>query len=469
MGLLQRISEARAPASQRSITTVDGYLGALNSFNFNGNVYPLSGVQQTLGGEPVERIGHDLAGYAQAAYASNGPVFACMLVRQLVFSAVRFRWQRIQDGKPSDMFGTPELGLLERPWFGGTTQDVLNRVIQYADLAGNAYSTRDTPMVRLDGDGQGDVVPLRPDWVDIVLAARRINGGQAGWRRVGYLYTEGGHTSGNDPVPLPLDEISHFAPIPDPLASWRGMSWLTPVIREIQNDKLMSRHQEKFFANAATPNMIVTLDKDVTREQLRLFKEQMDAGHKGVEHAFETLYLGGGADATVVGSNFQEMTFTELTGASETRIASAAGVPPIVAGFAKGLESATYSNYGMARRRFADGTMHPLWQNVAGSLEPLLTKPPLRRGEIPAQIRLWYDAADVPFLREDEKDAAEIQQLQASTIRQLVDGGYTPESVIAAVESGDWRLLDHTGLFSVQLQSPGSQQQPQLPAGSDDD
>jgi hypothetical protein len=70
-------------------------------------------------------------------------------------------------------------------------------------------------------------------------------------------------------------------------------------------------------------------------------------------------------------------------------------------------------------------------------------------------VRLWYDADNVPFLREDEKDAAEIQGARATTIAGLITAGFTPESVVKAVEAGDYRLLQHTGLYSVQLQAPG--------------
>lgn len=458
MGLLERISERRAPA--RSITTVDDYLGVLNQFMFQGNTYGLSGVQQTLGSEPAERIPNDLVGYAQAAYMANGPVFACMAVRQLIFSAIRFQWQQLSDGSPSRMFGSAELGKLERPWFGGTTQDLLNKTIQYADLAGNSYAIEDTSFARIDGDGQSEIVVLRPDWMQIVLKPRLMDAGngkrgQVGYRRIGYLYTEGGTQSGHESVPFLLNEVSHFAPHPDPLGAWRGMSWLTPVIRELSNDKLMTRHQQKFFENGATVNMVVKVDKDVKVDDFKKFKAIMEAEHVGIENAYKMLFLGGGADATVVGSNFDDMTFTELVGAAETRIAAAAGVPPIIAGFTKGLEAATYSNYGQARRRLADGTMHPLWQNATGSFEPLLRRPPGRD-----RVRLWYDAHDVPFLREDEKDAAEIQGRRASTIRGLVDAGYTPDSVVAAVEANDFRLLVHSGLYSVQLQPPGTGQAP---------
>ena len=250
-----------------------------------------------------------------------------------------------------------------------------------------------------------------------------------------------------------LDEVAHFAPQPDPLASYRGMSWLTPVLREIQNDKAMGGHQAAFYANAATPNLSVSMDKDVRHEAFLRFKESMDSNHRGVRNAYKTLYLGGGADVKVIGADFKQMDFTSLQGHGETRVSAAGGVPPVIAGFSEGLAAATYSNYGQARRRFADGTMHPLWQNSAGSLASVIDAPPGG-----GDIRLWYDSTGVPFLREDRKDAVEIAAAQAQTIRQLIETGYDPDSVVRAVTSEDYGLLlgRHSGLTSVQLQAPGA-------------
>ena len=68
-----------------------------------------------------------------------------------------------------------------------------------------------------------------------------IRGGQVGWRRRGLVYWEGGpHAPTAEPVAFLPDEYVHFAPIPDPLATYRGMSWLTPILREIENDKSMT-------------------------------------------------------------------------------------------------------------------------------------------------------------------------------------------------------------------------------------
>jgi hypothetical protein len=109
--------------------------------------------------------------------------------------------------------------------------------------------------------------------------------------------------------------------------------------------------------------------------------------------------------------------------------------------------------------------MRPLWRNRGRFARP--------DHYVPPSSELWYDDRDIPALREDEKDAAEIQQSQAVTIRELINAGYEPDSVVKAVTAGDYNLLTHTGLVSVQLQEPGAQQpasslngngQPQLPA-----
>jgi phage portal protein BeeE len=151
----------------------------------------------------------------------------------------------------------------------------------------------------------------------------------------------------------------------------------------------------------------------------------------------------------VVGADFKQIDFKSVQGHGETRLASAAGVPPIIPGFSEGLSSATYSNYGQALRRFSGLTMHPLWQSAAGSLQRIFPPPP--------GCRLWYDTRDVPFLREDAADLSEIQQNQAATISSYISAGFTPESSVAAVVQDDPELLRHTGLVSVQLWEPGAQ------------
>lgn len=446
---------ALVKTEQREIVSVDDYITALNQFAYSGFSYGFGGAagintQQTLAAHPVEPIPNDFRAYSQA-YRQNGIIFACMAVRMSVFSTIRFKWQKDNyDGMPSKLFGTSALEVFETPWVGGTTQDLLNRMIQDADLCGNSYQTLQ----------DGELIRLRPDWVQIILEQRDIKNADGstspiGWRKVGYAYSHGGISASNEPTLLGLREVAHFAPSPDPEATFRGQSWISSITPELMNDNLMRRHKQRFLENGATPNMVVSMDKTVSWENFQKFKAVMDKEHKGPNNAYKTLYLGAGADVKVVGANMQQMDFKSLQGHGETRIAAAAGVPPIIVGLSEGLESATYSNYGQARRRLADGTMHPLWQNAAGSLAILMDNPKPRNS-----TRLWYDTRNVPFLREDQKDEAEIQSTRAGTIGRLLDSGYEAKSVVAAVDANDFSLLVHTGLFSVQLQPPGTVAKP---------
>jgi hypothetical protein len=104
---------------------------------FNGLQYPLLG-RQTLGTK-TEEISADFQGLIEGAYKDNGVVFACMLARQLLFSEARFQFRRVRNGRPGELFGTPALSVLEKPWQNATTGDLLSRAIQDVDLEGNFY------------------------------------------------------------------------------------------------------------------------------------------------------------------------------------------------------------------------------------------------------------------------------------------------------------------------------------------
>jgi phage portal protein BeeE len=243
--------------------------------------------------------------------------------------------------------------------------------------------------------------------------------------------------------------VAYYAPLPDPDAHFLGMSWITPVLRELQGDQASTEHKWRFFENAATPNMAIKFDPAVGIDAVRQFKELLEEEHRGVANAFRTLFLGGGAVPVPVGSSFKDMDYAVIQGRAESRLAAAAGVPPSWVGFAEGLQGSSLNagNFQSARRRFSDGTMVHLWGNAASSLQPLLATPP--------GAALTYDPR-VPFMREDASDLAAIQEQEAATIAALVNNGFTPESVIKAVKNNVWSALVHSGMLSVQLQPPSS-------------
>lgn len=414
-------------------------------FTFGGQAYAL-GLQTTYGNsKAAEPPAYEFVSYIDALLKANGVVSAIELFRISVLAEARFLYQRFVNGRPGDLFSLPNLDILERPWPGGTTGDLIARMELDAFGAGNSYNT-------IVGD---EVVRLRPDWTQILLTERYDGlGQQVGYRKLGYAYTEDGPNSGNEAALFPANAVSHYAPFPDPLSPFRGMSWVTAVVREIVADGQMTTHKSSFLNNAATPNMIVKADAGMNIEKFKEFKALFLEEHEGAENAYKTLFLGGGADATLVGSSMQEMDFKSVQGAGETRIAAASGIHPVVLGLSEGMQGSSLNagNYAAAKRKTSDAALRPAWRNMAGSLETIVPAP--------TGARLWYDDRDVPFLLDDIQDRANVQQTAAITIRNLVDAGYEPESVVAAVMNEDMTLLVHSGLFSVQLQEAGTPQTP---------
>lgn len=403
-----------------------------------------------------ERIGNDFIGYVQGAYKADGIVFACMLARQMVFSEARFQWQRMLDGRPGDLFHTAALDLLDRPAPNQTTGELLSLLEADGSLAGNGYRTVADDAGRLGNAATGPgrcVVRMRSDWVTLVISSASGDPYALDARVVGYLFEPPAGYGDSGPVVLMPDEVAHYSPIPDPEARFRGMSWLTPILREIQADKSATSHKERFFANGAMLNTIIRFDKDIAPDAFTAFVDKFNASHQGSENAYKTLFLGGGADATIVGTDLKQIDFKSVQGAGETRIAAAARVSPVIVGLSEGMAGSSLNagNYTAAKRNFVDGTMRPLWRFASASLECLVGPPP-------TGSRLWFDDRDIAYLREDSKDAADILREDASSIRMLIDAGFVPDAVIEAVSAGDLRRLTghHSGLFSVQLQRAGS-------------
>ena len=447
--------------------SVDQYISeylfpAADQFGFNGHRYPF-GLNQTLVGQRIQEVSATLPGY-MAALRTCPPAFAAQMVRALVLSQARFVFRNtVMSAVPRKTFGTRALRVLERPWPKATTGELLSRMEWHAGLAGNAYVLRQPTRLRV----------LRPDWVGIIYGSARepddpslaIDG-----EIVGYVYQNGGWQSGNDPISVSVEDMAHWSPVPDPEQAGLGMSWITPAVREIQGDRAATEHKLRFFANGATPNLVVKGIPAVTKPQFDELVEMMEANHAGIANAYKTLYLTAGADATVVGSDLSQLDFKATQGAGETRITVLSRVPAALLGISEGLAGSTLNsgNFGMARRMFADTWIHPMLQDVSAALEPLVT--------VPTDAELWTDTADIPILREDAHDAAEIMQIESSTVANLVKEGFEWKSAVASVKSRDVALLKHTGLVSVQLHPPGTvvpsaapngQPVPALPAGKE--
>jgi len=464
MGLLDRVAETRRAPRTKDFSEPPFWLS-------DGLSLPLLSSTPLVG--DTEKIQHNFEGYVQGAYKAGGPVFAVIRVRQMIFAEARFQWREIRQGRPGNLFGSRELELLERPWPGGTTGELLSRAIVTADLGGAFYATTADDNGRFGkaatGPGQR-LVHMRPDWVTIAKTSRSGDPRALDARISSFIYQPpptGNGLRQPDPVLLLPDEVLYFSPQIDPLSQFSGMSWVTSIISEIRGDKAATAHKLKFFDNGATLGGGFTapadMPPDVFKTYVALFKEH----HRGAGKAYETAFIGGGFNPFNTMADFKQLDFTNLQGRAETRIASAGGVHPTLVGFSEGLQGSSLNagNFQAAARVTANITMRPLWRMFAASAQ-VITPPPRRPdGSVNDQANLWYDDRDIHFLHEDATDQAQIRQLDAQTLRTLVDGGYGPDAAVDFVKTNDLNSLvgSHSGLLPVQLQPPGTGG-PQAPA-----
>ena len=447
-GLLERFSRWLTPAKYEKRNDVDNWLSNYlipSTFSYNGTTYPV-GLRGTLAGNRAMEVVNTLPSHARVIQQSP-PAWGAQMVRAATLSQVRFTFRNPpwHPRTPRRQFSNSALRLLEQPWPNGSTGELVARMEWHEGLGGMAIVARRPDRLQV----------LRPDWCGILWGSQteELNPAHALDRELlGYVYQNGGlgySEFGYKPHFLLPDECIHWAPNGDPLDSSVGMSWITPAIRELQSDILAGQHKIKYWENGATPNLVVKGIPAVNREQFDEVVEMMEERHAGAANAFRTLYLTAGADADVIGNNFHEIDFRGITAAGETRISVLSRVPASILGITEGLQGSSLNagNFAAARRTFADTWVYPTLQDLAKSLAPLI--------EVPADAELWYDTQDMPLLREDAKDQAEIDLIKTQALRTLVDGGFEPEGAIKTVAPEWIDSLKHTGNVSVQLQPPG--------------
>jgi len=428
------------PVEERQ-STVDDLVMA-----FGGSQYLLSGgAPQGPPGVPSESAPDSFEQVVRQVYYRSGIVAACIAARAGLVSEARFKYRTFDTRK---MYGDQSLVPLEKPTPNATSGDILARFEQDASLSGNAYRLRIG----------NELHHVRPDHMHIILGSNDPDYEMADAPDatvVAYAYWPGGPSGPYDPRFYDPRDVAHYAPEPDPLMRFRGVSWVSSVFHEIETDRQMTAHKGKFLEKGVPP-FALKYPEEITRgdqgaerakDIITMFREQ----HARASRDWEALHLFGGADPVSIGLNFRDLDFKTIQGAGETRIASRARVPAAVLGISEGLQGSALNagNFGQARRQFGEQYAYPSLRQMCEALASLVA--------VPAGSELWYDLTDVAFLREDAKDAAEVIATQAQAIRTLVDGGMEADAAVGAVTGGDLSLLagNHTGLVPVQLQPPG--------------
>jgi phage portal protein BeeE len=381
----------------------------------------------TYGSPDKEAVSPAFAADTRFSLKENGVVFTTIQARISLLAEARFQFQRTAD---KDLFGDPRLRILEVPWPDANSGELITRMEQDVSLAGNAYIWAPP--------GEDRLVRWRPDWVTIISRMFPAAGG--GWYRevIGFHFEPPKEVRPDwgEPQTVPASEVVHWAPVPDPDANFRGMSWMTPVLREATADTGMTLYKQKYLNNAASPNLLIKYAQRLQPSTVDSIRERTQARYGGVGNAFGTLILDQGADATVIGANLSQMDFSGVQQGGADRVLSAGGVPGVIVGL-EPLRGAG-RGYQESMRKFADLWGRPQWRSLCGALQKLTPGADVDAGA----VRLWFDTADVAALQEGEQEKAQMSLIHAQAVLTFRNAGYTRESAVKAVQSGDVSQLE---------------------------
>jgi HK97 family phage portal protein len=276
----------------------------------------------------------------------------------------------------TELTAHPLLALIKRPNPAQSGRDLIESILSYLLVAGNAY----IEVSKLDGAPR-ELVILRPDRVKII-------GGSNGWPEA-YEYSVYGET-----IRLPAENILHIKMF-NPLNDYYGQAPLEAAQRSIDTHNAAGAWNKAMLDNAARPSgalVFAASEGRLTTEQFERIKSELESTYQGAGNAGRPMVLEGGLDWKEMGYSPKDMEFTETKNASAREIALAFGVPPMLLGIPG---DNTFANYAEANRTFWRQTVVPLMGRVTEALSNFLDP------QSQEKLRLTYDLDQVEALAPD--------------------------------------------------------------------
>src|SRR6185503_3450689 len=259
-----------------------------------------------------EQAVQNIVAAAQQAYETNGVVFAYTLVRMMMLAEAAFKFRSLKD---KHLFGNPDLRILEYPWPGATAGELWARMEQANSLSGNAF------VAKIEDD---ELLMLPANEVVIVSEVVTSSSGVKYKRPIGYDWDPNrlpGVTRNADAQFFTADEVAHWSPIPDPAARFRGMSWLSPVLREVGADSAMTSYKT-LYMDRGSPITAVKYARPLKPETIDYLMDRIQAKFGGAANAWKPLIFDQGADP-VLSAGLESLDFRNVQAGGELRICAA--------------------------------------------------------------------------------------------------------------------------------------------------
>lgn len=329
----------------------------------------------------------DYRDLAQGAYGRNSIVHAA--VREISASLSMAPLQVLDSkGQPADVH--PLLDLLENPTPFHTTEELMETIVIHRILSGNAYLLK----VRAGKKSNKikELWPLRPDRVKVQVDSNSYISS--------YIYEIDGNQFRIDPK-----DIIHIKYV-DPINMFIGQSPLRSLLKDIDADNESVNFTRSTLKNGGMPSGVLSVENPLSKHERDRIRQQWLESYGG-ENKGTLAILEGGVSYDTLSMSTKDLALVEVNDMTRKRILAVLGVPGILLGF----DSATYANYGEARRSFWEETVVSWQREIAAKLE---RDPELN----PTRLQFKFDNENVPAMREvrDSSRAATITTFQSGLI-----------------------------------------------------
>lgn len=230
--------------------------------------------------------------------------------------------------------------------------------------------------------------PRDPRNVEVI-----IRGGQHAGFKIG---------KGREARTYPRDRVVHIRDI-DPKRPFYGISRIQPVRDEIAMDYYINQFNSNFFINGATLNLMFTPKKELTIPQHKMLVNAFNKEITGVDMAFSVFINKYPGEFTHPDVKHKDIAFGELLRMNREKIFGAFGLPPFRGGV---MEYANYANALAQDVDFWNNTVKPVTMTLEAALNRQFVGRWFSDG-----VTLAFDYSDVPALRGDPKEQAEVHRI----------------------------------------------------------
>jgi HK97 family phage portal protein len=337
-------------------------------------------------GKPVW-MEREYSRFADEAYLKNVVAHRSVAMIASAAASVRLMVYRLEEQGKTELLSHPLLSLLTAPNPCMTGRSMVQALLSYQLVSGNAY---------LQAVGSpGELTPqelyvLRPDRVQVLPS--QTDCVPQGYRyQVGKCYWD-----------YPVDRVTGRGKILHlkefhPLNDWYGLSPVEAAAYAIDQHNQASSWNQALLQNGARPSgaLVVRDERNggaghLSEEQFRRLKHELDESYQGAANAGRPLLLEGGLDWKEMALSPKDMDFIEMKNSAAREIALAFGVPPQMLGIPGDNK---YQNMAEARMALWEQTVLPLLDQLVMGLNNWLV--PMFEGE---RLLVAYDKDSIDAL-----------------------------------------------------------------------